>query len=110
MLPGSLLVNDLEPAARSLRPEIGGALAALREAGADNALVCGSGPTVIGVFWGPDAAAKAEAARGRLGESFPRAFAVMPLRRGVNAPTANPSAIPKPTANPSAIPTPTANP
>jgi 4-diphosphocytidyl-2-C-methyl-D-erythritol kinase len=45
-----LLVNDLEPAARSLRPEIGIALDALREAGAPQALLTGSGPTAFGLF------------------------------------------------------------
>ena len=45
-----LLVNDLEPAALSLRPEIADALDALREAGASAALVTGSGPTAFGLF------------------------------------------------------------
>ncbi len=45
-----LLVNDLEPAARSLRPAIGNALDALRDAGAPVALLSGSGPTAVGLF------------------------------------------------------------
>jgi len=45
-----LLANDLEPAARSLRPEIGEALDALRAAGAPLALLTGSGPTAFGLF------------------------------------------------------------
>jgi 4-diphosphocytidyl-2-C-methyl-D-erythritol kinase len=45
-----LLVNDLEPAARSLRPEIGDALDSLRDAGAPQALLTGSGPTAFGLF------------------------------------------------------------
>ena len=45
-----LLANDLEPAARSLRPDIGGALDALRKAGAPLALLTGSGPTAVGLF------------------------------------------------------------
>ncbi len=89
-LPEHLVVNDLEAAAVSLRPEIAAALAALRDVGPGSALVCGSGPTVIGIFWGPEAAAQAEAARGRLGQGFPGALAVRPLRRGVGAPAANP--------------------
>jgi 4-diphosphocytidyl-2-C-methyl-D-erythritol kinase len=44
-----LLVNDLEPAARSLRPEIGDALDALRDAGAPHVLLTGSGPTAFGL-------------------------------------------------------------
>jgi 4-diphosphocytidyl-2-C-methyl-D-erythritol kinase len=45
-----LLANDLEPAARSLRPDVGGALDALRGAGAPLALLTGSGPTAFGLF------------------------------------------------------------
>lgn len=45
-----LLANDLEPAARSLRPEIGAALDALRATGASLALLTGSGPTAFGLF------------------------------------------------------------
>lgn len=45
-----LLVNDLEQAAMSLRPEIAEALAALEEVGARRALVTGSGPTAYGLF------------------------------------------------------------
>jgi 4-diphosphocytidyl-2-C-methyl-D-erythritol kinase len=45
-----LLVNDLEPAARALRPDIGAALDALRAAGAPLALLTGSGPTAVGLF------------------------------------------------------------
>jgi 4-diphosphocytidyl-2-C-methyl-D-erythritol kinase len=57
-----LLVNDLEAPARSLRPAIGTALEALREAGAPIALLSGSGPTAVGLF--PDfAAARAAAAK-----------------------------------------------
>ena len=54
-----LLVNDLEPAALSLRPDVGEALEALRAAGAPKAILSGSGPTAVGLF--PDLAA-AEAA------------------------------------------------
>jgi 4-diphosphocytidyl-2-C-methyl-D-erythritol kinase len=45
-----LLHNDLEPAARSLRPDIGEALDALRGAGAPLTLLTGSGPTATGLF------------------------------------------------------------
>jgi 4-diphosphocytidyl-2-C-methyl-D-erythritol kinase len=58
----ALLANDLEPAARSLRPAIGDALDGLREAGAPVALLTGSGPTAFGLL--PDiAAAERVAAR-----------------------------------------------
>jgi 4-diphosphocytidyl-2-C-methyl-D-erythritol kinase len=55
-----LLVNDLEPAARSLRPDVGEALDALRGAGAPLAILSGSGPTAVGLF--PDLAAAGAAA------------------------------------------------
>jgi 4-diphosphocytidyl-2-C-methyl-D-erythritol kinase len=45
-----LLSNDLGPAARSLRPEIGDALDALRAAGAPLVQLTGSGPTAFGLF------------------------------------------------------------
>jgi 4-diphosphocytidyl-2-C-methyl-D-erythritol kinase len=56
-----LLVNDLEPAARSLRPAIGAALDALRDAGAPLALLTGSGPTAFGLFESLGAAREAAA-------------------------------------------------
>jgi 4-diphosphocytidyl-2-C-methyl-D-erythritol kinase len=46
----SMLHNDLEQAAVSLRPGIAEALDALEEVGAVRALVAGSGPTVVGIF------------------------------------------------------------
>ncbi len=54
-----LLVNDLEPAARSLRPAIGTALDALRDAGAPLTLLTGSGPTAFGLFESLGAACEA---------------------------------------------------
>jgi 4-diphosphocytidyl-2-C-methyl-D-erythritol kinase len=55
-----LLVNDLTEAALSLRPDIGGALDALRGAGAPVAILSGSGPTAVGLF--PDLASARQAA------------------------------------------------
>jgi 4-diphosphocytidyl-2-C-methyl-D-erythritol kinase len=60
-----LLVNDLEPAARSLRPRIGEGLDALRAAGAPLALLTGSGPTAFGLFEDLAAARAAADALGR---------------------------------------------
>jgi 4-diphosphocytidyl-2-C-methyl-D-erythritol kinase len=60
-----LLVNDLEPAARSLRPRIGEALDALRAAGAPHVLLTGSGPTAFGLFEDLAAARAAAAALDR---------------------------------------------
>jgi 4-diphosphocytidyl-2-C-methyl-D-erythritol kinase len=73
-LPAELLVNDLEPAAISLCPNIPAALRAVRDAGADHAMVSGSGPTVFGVFWGPRAEDRATAAADSL--EFPARSAV----------------------------------
>ena len=51
--------NDLEPAALSLRPELGRVLETLREAGARAAALSGSGPTAFGVFEEQGAAERA---------------------------------------------------
>lgn len=70
------LVNDLQPAAISLRPEIEDALTALEGAGAAHAMVTGSGPTAFGLYPTVEAAvAAAEALR----ESVPGAIATAPL-------------------------------
>jgi 4-diphosphocytidyl-2-C-methyl-D-erythritol kinase len=45
-----LLVNDLQHAALSLRPDIADAVEALEGVGAERALVTGSGPTAFGLF------------------------------------------------------------
>jgi 4-diphosphocytidyl-2-C-methyl-D-erythritol kinase len=45
-----LLINDLEPAARSLRPDIGDALDALDAIGAPAVFLSGSGPTAVALF------------------------------------------------------------
>jgi len=60
-----LLENDLEPAARALRPEIGEALDALRRAGAPVVLLTGSGPTAFGLFEDVTAARDAAERTGR---------------------------------------------
>ena len=70
-----LLVNDLARATLSLRPRIGEALAALREAGAEVTLVTGSGPTAFGLF---EDIAAADAAVGRLGPRFAGAIVAGP--------------------------------
>ncbi len=90
ILPPGLVVNDLERASLSLRPEIGAALEAVSEVGATHSLVCGSGPTVIGVFWGAAAAGNATAARERLRDRYPLAVVARPVERGVDGSTANP--------------------
>jgi 4-diphosphocytidyl-2-C-methyl-D-erythritol kinase len=88
-LPARLTVNDLAPAARSLCPAIDDGLELARDAGADLALVCGSGPTVIGVFWGEGCAARAALAAERVRSRFPGAVAADPVRRGSRPPLPN---------------------
>ena len=59
-------VNDLEPAALALLPSIRRSLDEAREAGAHDAMVSGSGPTVLGFFATPEQAeSAAEGLRGR---------------------------------------------
>ena len=59
------LENDLEPAARALRPELAAIADKLRARGARAALLSGSGPTLVGLFASPGAArAAAEAIEG----------------------------------------------
>jgi 4-diphosphocytidyl-2-C-methyl-D-erythritol kinase len=72
------LVNDLQPAAISLRPEIDDALSALEQAGAAHAMVTGSGPTAFGLYpTSEEAAGAADELRGR----FPAVLATRPLTR-----------------------------
>ena len=61
-----LLHNDLQRAAVSLCPQISGALAEARGAGAELALVSGSGPTVVGLFARAGESPKECVARARL--------------------------------------------
>jgi len=70
-------VNDLQEAARALEPSIDLALARVRDEGAQHALVCGSGPTVIGLF---ERSAGAELASERLRAAGVEALAAVPLR------------------------------
>ncbi len=85
-LPSRLLVNDLEPAAVSLCPVVATALKLARGCGADHALVCGSGPTVAGLYWGGQGLARARAAVSGLRDRFPGAEAVIPAAGSVANP------------------------
>jgi 4-diphosphocytidyl-2-C-methyl-D-erythritol kinase len=89
VLPPALTVNELQAAALTLRPEINRALTAARLVGAERAIVCGSGPTVIGLFWGQDAWTRATAAAAEVAGVFPGAVAARPRPRGVGGPTPN---------------------
>jgi 4-diphosphocytidyl-2-C-methyl-D-erythritol kinase len=73
-------VNDLEPAALALEPSIGPALDLARRLGARQAMVSGSGPTVIGLFATPAQAASAARAAAGLD---PAPVAATPFQGGV---------------------------
>jgi 4-diphosphocytidyl-2-C-methyl-D-erythritol kinase len=79
LAPG-LLVNDLEPAAVSLAGAVSVALEAVRGAGAEHALVCGSGPTVAGLWWGEDSELRARAAQPALAGEYPGASWAAPMQ------------------------------
>jgi 4-diphosphocytidyl-2-C-methyl-D-erythritol kinase len=79
VLPPELIVNELEPAARSLCPRIEDALPQLRAAGAEHAFVCGSGPTCAGLWWGEDALLATADAATALACRFPGATAAVPV-------------------------------
>ena len=76
-------VNDLEAAARSLEPTIELALEHARQAGTRQAMVCGSGPTVIGLFEDPLEASRAAGALSARGidahaaRPYPRSFGTL---------------------------------
>jgi 4-diphosphocytidyl-2-C-methyl-D-erythritol kinase len=78
-LTPELMVNDLQPASLSLAPRISAALDAAAGAGADRAIVCGSGPTVIGVFAGADGEGRAAEAASALSGVFPGTIATGPV-------------------------------
>ena len=88
LLAERLLHNDLEAPARSLCPPIGDALADVRAAGAVRAMVSGSGPTVFGIFPGPEGPAHAEAAAAALRARHPHAVAATPVGRAFAEPRA----------------------
>jgi 4-diphosphocytidyl-2-C-methyl-D-erythritol kinase len=75
----SLLRNDLEQAAVSLRPQIAEALDALEEVGARRALVAGSGPTAVGIF---DDMVAADRAAATLPPRYANAVVSAPPRLG----------------------------
>jgi 4-diphosphocytidyl-2-C-methyl-D-erythritol kinase len=85
-LPAELVANDLEPASLSLCPRIAAALAAARSTGADDVLVCGSGPTVAAVFWGEGAAERAADGEADVAGRYPEAYAAEPVGPSFGAP------------------------
>jgi 4-diphosphocytidyl-2-C-methyl-D-erythritol kinase len=82
-----LLHNDLQEAAISLRPQIARTLAAVEEAGAQ-ALVSGSGPTVIALFSHANAAGRRERAQASLAGVVPTPIAARSVGAGFGRPVA----------------------
>jgi 4-diphosphocytidyl-2-C-methyl-D-erythritol kinase len=78
-LRSGLMVNDLQPAALSLRPTIERALDDALYAGSEHVIVSGSGPTVLGLFWGEGAQARASAAVAALAGRYPGATTAVPV-------------------------------
>jgi 4-diphosphocytidyl-2-C-methyl-D-erythritol kinase len=74
-----LLENDLAPAAISLYPEIAAALTQARDAGAEIALVSGSGPTVLGLFPHANGLGRAERAAAGLEDRAPVPICATPV-------------------------------
>jgi 4-diphosphocytidyl-2-C-methyl-D-erythritol kinase len=70
-----LLHNDLQAAAISLSAPIADALAKMREAGAEEALVSGSGPTVVGLFGHANPAGRGQRAAAALRGHVPEPIA-----------------------------------
>lgn len=85
-LPNALAMNDLGRATLSLAPAVAEALAGLRDAGADQIVVCGSGPTAAGIFWGERSGERAEGAAVQLGAAYPRAVAAYPVDSAAPSP------------------------
>ena len=76
----TLGINDPGAAAVELSSEVGAALTAGVEAGADSVFVTGSGPTVIAMFGGSDAQSRRDAALAALTPRTPPAIACAPSR------------------------------
>jgi 4-diphosphocytidyl-2-C-methyl-D-erythritol kinase len=74
-----LLHNDLQAAALELCPETRLALPRASEAGAEVALVSGSGPTVLGLFARANALARAERAAAGLADLQPAPLTAVPV-------------------------------
>jgi 4-diphosphocytidyl-2-C-methyl-D-erythritol kinase len=79
---GTSPANDLQAPARALCPAIDGALEEAAAAGADEVLVSGSGPTVLGLFTGRDGARRAREAAASMRARSPAAIAAEPVPAG----------------------------
>jgi 4-diphosphocytidyl-2-C-methyl-D-erythritol kinase len=82
--------NDLAAPARALCPAIDAALRDAAVAGADDIVVSGSGPTVLGLFIGGDGPARARAAARELAARHPAAIPAEPVPAGWGRVTVEP--------------------
>jgi 4-diphosphocytidyl-2-C-methyl-D-erythritol kinase len=91
--PSELVHNDLQKAARSLCPAIDQARSQARDQGAEEALLSGSGPTVLGLFAGRDGPARARRAAEALAAREPAPLLATPVAaafgRAVSLPVRN---------------------
>lgn len=83
--PEALMENDLEAPALSLCPSIAASLAHARNAGAQIAMLSGSGPTVLGLYDGARGPAMAEQAARRLTAAGVPAWAATPVEAAYGA-------------------------
>jgi 4-diphosphocytidyl-2-C-methyl-D-erythritol kinase len=86
-VPDELLSNDLQSAAVALCPSIADTLSALLELGAEHAIVSGSGPTVVGIWWGTGALARAGQAADLLEGRHPGAVVARPVTAEIALPS-----------------------
>lgn len=84
--PLRLLANDLQRSALTLCPAIGPALDRVRAAGADVAMLSGSGPAVLGLYGGPDGPVRARTAAATLADEGAPAQAAIPVGCSYGAP------------------------
>ncbi len=77
---GELLHNDLQAEAIALCPDIERSLHQALDAGAESAFVCGSGPTVAGLFLGDDGPDRARSAAQGLAERDPAPLHAIPVQ------------------------------
>jgi 4-diphosphocytidyl-2-C-methyl-D-erythritol kinase len=90
-----LLVNDLQPAAVSLYPQIDQTLTAARESGADVALLSGSGPTVLGLFGRANGSERVRRAIAGMADRTPAPIAAVPVSSEFGAVSSQPGHAPQ---------------
>lgn len=90
-----LLINDLQPAAVSLYPPIAKTLTAAWNAGADVAMLSGSGPTVLGLFARANGSERVRRAMAGLADRTPAPIAAVPVSGEFGAVSSQPAHAPQ---------------